>query len=162
MTWLLHWENDCSNRWVKVERGQLWSNQNLSWTQLRFLTTTVCSRLKFFQKFWSRARECTFCPTSNHVTWPSCTGGRLFCILELKQTIKCEATYTSAWAFIAVTFTGVMSTSGSWLLKFISELPTACCLGSCLYTSMLPSPYTVTNCKQDTKPFVCPEKPLRC
>jgi len=32
-----------SNWWVKVERGQLWSDQSPSWTSLGFLTTTVCS-----------------------------------------------------------------------------------------------------------------------
>jgi len=42
-----------------VERGQLWSNQSPSWTQLRFPTATVCSRPKSFQKFRSRAREYT-------------------------------------------------------------------------------------------------------
>jgi len=46
-----------SNRGVKVGRGQLWSIQSPSWTQLHFLTATVCSRPKFFQKFRSRARN---------------------------------------------------------------------------------------------------------
>jgi len=50
--WLLRWVTTLvrsfgSNRWVKAGRGQLWSDQNPSWTQLRFLTTTV----------WSHARN---------------------------------------------------------------------------------------------------------
>ena len=42
-----------SNHRLEVERGQLWCDRNLSWTQLRFLTAIVC------QKFQSRSRECT-------------------------------------------------------------------------------------------------------
>jgi len=45
-----------SNRWVEVGRGQLWSDQSPSWTQLRFLTATVhmCLRARdqnFFKNF---------------------------------------------------------------------------------------------------------------
>ena len=60
--WLLRWDNELwsigSNRWVKVGRGQLWSDQSPSWTQQVFLTATVCLRPKFFQM--NRAREYTY------------------------------------------------------------------------------------------------------
>jgi len=47
-----------SNRWVKVGRGQLWSIQSLSWTQLRYLTAAECSRTRDrnFSKNFSRER----------------------------------------------------------------------------------------------------------
>ena len=35
-----------SNRQVKVERGQLWSDPSLSWTQQHFLIATECSHAR--------------------------------------------------------------------------------------------------------------------
>jgi len=47
-----------SNRWVKVGRGQFWSIQSPSWTQLRFLTATECSHAhdRNFSKNFGRQR----------------------------------------------------------------------------------------------------------
>jgi len=39
-------EMDFDNRWVKVERGQLWSDQSPSWIQQHFLTATECSHAR--------------------------------------------------------------------------------------------------------------------
>ena len=56
-----------SNRWVKVERGQLWSDQSPSWTQLRFLIATVCSRARDRNLFKIFGGECANAPNKKPV-----------------------------------------------------------------------------------------------
>ena len=57
-----------SNGWVKVVRGQLWSERNPSWTQLRFLTATVCLRPKFFQRACEYTYVCINSPYRTQFT----------------------------------------------------------------------------------------------